>query len=162
MGTYKKSEQAGGEDVLIYFWDNRDGDAFSGWWFGPKVGGDQVWAYHANKTSMVPPTTGWRVPFNGDIDSSMQLKAGGAVGGVAGLMSPQKPGLAPAGGMMTPQNNAQMLAQKQKEIAQKQKEAQEARAAEAKRKTEEMRVKMEEVKKKKEEEMAKKKEADAK
>merc|ERR1712151_525690 len=78
----------------------------------------------------------------------------------------QKPGVAAAGGMMTPmmtpQNNAQMLAQKQKEIAQKQKEAQEARAAEAKRKTEEMRIKMEEVKKKKEEEMAKKKEADAK
>merc|ERR1712151_211799 len=78
----------------------------------------------------------------------------------------QKPGVAAAGGMMTPmmtpQNNAQMLAQKQKEIAQKQKEAQEARAAEAKRKTEEMRVKMEEVKKKKEEEMVKKKEADAK
>merc|ERR1712039_1068041 len=114
-------------------WDARDGDAFSGWWFGPKVGGDQVWAYHANKTSMVPPATGWRVPFNGDIDSSMQLKTGVAAAG--GMMTP----------MMTPQNNAQMLAQKQKEIAQKQKEAQEARAAEAKRKTEEMRVKMEEV-----------------
>merc|ERR1712187_443155 len=72
--TYKKTEQAGGEDVLIYFWDNRDGDAFSGWWFGPKVGGDQVWAYHANKTSLVPPTTGWRVPFNGDIDPNAAME----------------------------------------------------------------------------------------
>merc|ERR1712151_592133 len=96
--TYKKTAQANGEDVLIYFWDARDGEAFSGWWFGPKVGGDQVWAYHANKTSMVPPPTGWRVPFNGDIDSSMQLKSTPA-GAAGGMLSPQKPG---APGMLTP------------------------------------------------------------
>merc|ERR1712087_335504 len=113
--TYKKTMKANGEDVLIYFWDARDGEAFSGWWFGPKVGGDQVWAYHANKTSMVPPVTGWRVPFNGDIDSTMLLKTtpAGAAGGLApagkgGLT----PGLRPA---MTQGNNAQTIAQKQKE-----------------------------------------------
>merc|ERR1712083_18043 len=127
--TYKKTEKAAGEDVLIYFWDARDGEAFSGWRFGPKVGGDQVWAYHANKTSMVPPVTGWRVPFNGDIDSTMQLKTTPA-GAAGGMLSPQKPGapgmLTPGFGLrpgMTPGNNAQTIAQKQKE-------AQEARAAE--------------------------------
>ena len=27
----------------LYYWDDRDGVAFSGWWFGPKIGGDQAW-----------------------------------------------------------------------------------------------------------------------
>merc|ERR1712087_269623 len=71
--TYKKTEQAGGEDVLIYFWDNRDGDAFCGWWFGPKVGGDQVWAYHADKSAQTPPINGWKVPYDGAVDQTMQL-----------------------------------------------------------------------------------------
>ena len=26
----------------LYYWDDRDGVAFSGWWFGPKIGGDQA------------------------------------------------------------------------------------------------------------------------
>ena len=28
--------------VMLYFWDDRDGSDFAGWWFGPKVGGDQA------------------------------------------------------------------------------------------------------------------------
>ena len=35
--------------VLIYFWDDRDGPTFSGWWIGPKVGGDQVWSHADNR-----------------------------------------------------------------------------------------------------------------
>jgi hypothetical protein len=27
---------------MLYYWDDRDGSDFSGWWFGPKVGGDQA------------------------------------------------------------------------------------------------------------------------
>lgn len=60
-----------GFQVLIYYWDERDGPNFHGWWFGPKafwsllartfqVGGDQVWAYNANKLSPVPPASGWK------------------------------------------------------------------------------------------------------
>ena len=26
-------------DVMLYFWDDRDGPDFCGWWFGPKVRG---------------------------------------------------------------------------------------------------------------------------
>ena len=37
--------------VLIYYWDDRDGSSFSGWWIGPKVGGDQVWSHADNRTS---------------------------------------------------------------------------------------------------------------
>eukprot|EP00913_Durusdinium_trenchii_P019400 g18238.t1 len=35
-------EKSKGLDVLIYFWDERDGPELCGWWIGPKVGGDQV------------------------------------------------------------------------------------------------------------------------
>lgn len=27
---------------MLYYWDDRDGSDFSGWWFGPRVGGDQA------------------------------------------------------------------------------------------------------------------------
>ena len=37
--------------VLIYYWDDRDGSSFSGWWIGPKVGGDQVWSHADNRTT---------------------------------------------------------------------------------------------------------------
>jgi len=65
--------QVNGLDVMIYFWDERDGVGFCGWWFGPKVGGDQVWAYHADKTSVNPPQTGWKVPYDGPVDASMAI-----------------------------------------------------------------------------------------
>ena len=35
--------------MLIYYWDERDGPNFTGWWFGPKVGGDQVWSHAENR-----------------------------------------------------------------------------------------------------------------
>merc|ERR1712232_462456 len=117
--TYKKSEQAGGED-------------FSGWWFGPKVGGDQVWAYHANKASTVPPSTGWRVPFNGDVDPSLSIKPIAAGGPPVGV------GLKPGQPALTPQ---QKLQEKMKEDQEKRKAA------------------VAEANKKREEEMAAKKEA---
>ena len=52
---YKKNEPVANNptlDVLIYFWDERDGANFCGWWFGPKVGGDQVWAYNSERTGL--------------------------------------------------------------------------------------------------------------
>jgi len=69
--------QRGQEAVHVYFWDERDGDAFCGWWFGPSVGGDQVWAYHPNR-AMTPPTTGWYVPFGGEMDMTLVLRFGAA------------------------------------------------------------------------------------
>merc|ERR1712032_1749746 len=48
--VYQKVEKARGLDVLIYYWDDRDGSDLSGWWFGPSLGGDQVWAYHPSRT----------------------------------------------------------------------------------------------------------------
>ena len=63
-------------DVLIYFWDERDGANFCGWWFGPKVGGDQVWAYNSER-SATPPSSGWRVPYDGSVDTSFAISTGG-------------------------------------------------------------------------------------
>lgn len=72
--TFKKTTPVNGLDVMLYFWDERDGIAFCGWWFGPAVGGDQVWAFHPNRDN-VPPASGWRVPFNGPSDPTMKLSA---------------------------------------------------------------------------------------
>jgi len=51
-------------DVLLYYWDDRDGASFEGWWFGNKLGGTQVWA-HCKSSGKTPPTTGWKIPWNG-------------------------------------------------------------------------------------------------
>eukprot|EP00403_Amphidinium_massartii_P021773 CAMPEP_0178399264 /NCGR_PEP_ID=MMETSP0689_2-20121128/15192_1 /TAXON_ID=160604 /ORGANISM="Amphidinium massartii, Strain CS-259" /LENGTH=1213 /DNA_ID=CAMNT_0020020039 /DNA_START=145 /DNA_END=3785 /DNA_ORIENTATION=- len=80
--VYKKDSQSNGLDVMIYFWDDRDGADFCGWWFGPKVGGDQVWAYHAHQPMDAPPRTGWQVPYDGPVEKSMTVlpKSGGPPG----------------------------------------------------------------------------------
>jgi len=59
--------------VLIYFWDTRDGERMCGWWFGPLVGGDQVWAFNPNRASPTPPAIGWHVPWDGLVDARMRV-----------------------------------------------------------------------------------------
>lgn len=58
--------------ALIYYWDDRDGDRFKGWWFGPQTGGDQVWA-RADDDSAMPPPSGWKVPWDGKLDPSLRV-----------------------------------------------------------------------------------------
>merc|ERR1719247_235021 len=72
--AYKKDGQVNGLDVMTYYWDERDGPSFCGWWFGPKVGGDQVWAYHPDKNSTMPPQSGWKVPYDGPVDTTFQIQ----------------------------------------------------------------------------------------
>ncbi|CAJ1363675.1 unnamed protein product [Effrenium voratum] len=71
--VYKKNGQVNGMDIMLYFWDDRDGPDFCGWWFGPKVGGDQVWAYHPEKAP-TPPLSGWKVPYDGPVDNTFILQ----------------------------------------------------------------------------------------
>lgn len=71
--VYKKYEKAKGLDVLIYFWDDRDGLELCGWWFGPSVGGDQVWAFHPSRTSTTPPASEWNIPNDGPIDPTFAI-----------------------------------------------------------------------------------------
>eukprot|EP00913_Durusdinium_trenchii_P031989 g29962.t1 len=72
--TYRKDQQVNGLDVMLYYWDERDGPNFAGW-FGPKVGGDQVWAYHPSRSAMTPPLRGWKVPYDGPVDDSFVIGA---------------------------------------------------------------------------------------
>jgi len=89
--VYKKDGPPNSVSVLIYFWDERDGPSFSGWWFGPKVGGDQVWAYNADKAAPTPPLSNWKVPWDGPVDASLRLSQGGAPPGGCTVPPPGGP-----------------------------------------------------------------------
>mmetsp|Transcript_42395 Transcript_42395/g.79518 ORF Transcript_42395/g.79518 Transcript_42395/m.79518 type:complete len:1897 (-) Transcript_42395:76-5766(-) len=69
---FKKIKTTGVEniDVFMYYWDERDGPAFSGWWFGNSVGGDQVWSRNDQK-SLAPPTGGWTIPWDGEVNKEL-------------------------------------------------------------------------------------------
>lgn len=38
----RKNRDKGQPDIYIYFWDNRDGNEFMGWYFGEDVGASDV------------------------------------------------------------------------------------------------------------------------
>jgi hypothetical protein len=57
--AYKRDMQSNDLDVMLYFWDDREGDHLSGWWIGPCLGSDLVWAYNPS-WSESPPEEGWR------------------------------------------------------------------------------------------------------
>jgi len=94
--VYRKNEQVNNLDVLIYYWDDRDGPNFCGWWFGPKVGGDQVWAYNSER-AMTPPPGGWRVPYDGPVDTTFSVSSGSGGGGYAQQQPQQQAPQAPQG-----------------------------------------------------------------
>lgn len=98
--TYKKDCQVNGLDVMSYYWDERDGPGFCGWWFGPKVGGDQVWAYHTDKNAGTPPSTGWKVPYDGPVDPTFVIS-----------VKPKAAAAAPAGGQQAQQGQQQSWGQ---------------------------------------------------
>ncbi|CAK0887525.1 unnamed protein product, partial [Prorocentrum cordatum] len=67
MPTYSKDVQTHDLDVLLYFWDERDGEQFCVLRFGHQLGGDHAWA-HCPGRAPTPPQTGWRAPCDGPID----------------------------------------------------------------------------------------------
>ena len=55
--------------VLIYYWDERDGPSFNGWWFGPKASAEfraqlAVWVYHGSLVTLrlLRPSGAWEGP----------------------------------------------------------------------------------------------------
>ena len=64
--SFKKAMIGNGPAAHVYFWDGRDGPSNWGWWVGPKIGGDDVWAYNPTRNGSSknknPPCTGWQVP----------------------------------------------------------------------------------------------------
>lgn len=183
--TYKKDGQVNGLDVMTYYWDERDGAGFCGWWFGPKVGGDQVWAYHSDKAAMMPPQTGWKVPYDGPVDPtfviSMKPKGGQQAGQQQaagqqqgwGQQQQQQQGWGQQGQQQwTPEQNAQYQAQMAKKMEeqkklqqqqqqlqqlkqQQQQQMQQQQLAEQKRKLEENRKRLEEMNKQRQAEQQK-------
>ncbi|CAK9032904.1 unnamed protein product [Durusdinium trenchii] len=53
--VYRKVD---GKQVLLYFWDARHGTEQMGWWFGPEIGGEKVWAHNASPGGPEPPSKG--------------------------------------------------------------------------------------------------------
>jgi len=142
--VYKKEAPGQTMTVLIYFWDERDGPTFNGWWFGPKVGGDQVWAYNVQKESPVPPSSNWQVPWDGPTDESLRLDSNtGIPPGVPLLPRPL-----PTPGGQPPLKQAKVL--DHADIARREEERQRL-MAEQKEKEEE-RVRMQEENRKRQEE----------
>eukprot|EP00927_Polykrikos_kofoidii_P076739 TRINITY_DN73779_c0_g1_i1.p1 TRINITY_DN73779_c0_g1~~TRINITY_DN73779_c0_g1_i1.p1 ORF type:complete len:2013 (-),score=491.47 TRINITY_DN73779_c0_g1_i1:180-6218(-) len=70
--VYKRIESKQDVSVFLYFWDTRDGADFSGWWFGDKVGGTQVWA-RAPARGLLPPSSGWSVPWDAPLANNLLL-----------------------------------------------------------------------------------------
>lgn len=73
---FKRVPPSGGEGdatVFLYFWDDRDGPNFGGWWFGDQVGGSQVWSRCENDGPL-PPRSGWRIPWDGPVQADLAVE----------------------------------------------------------------------------------------
>lgn len=151
--TYKKDAQVNGLDVQLYYWDDRDGASFCGWWFGPKVGGDQVWAYHPSSTAMTPPKTGWKVPYDGPVDNSFLISP------TTASQTAHVPSSDLSSYSSPYQTAEQRIKQQQQELMQQQMIAQQQKAvqmSEMKKKQEEARRQQEEARVRQQEEVKRK------
>mmetsp|Transcript_156746 Transcript_156746/g.300635 ORF Transcript_156746/g.300635 Transcript_156746/m.300635 type:complete len:1829 (-) Transcript_156746:72-5558(-) len=70
-----KSDETVQSIVLLYYWDERDGPDQCGWWFGPEIGGEEVWCYHNGKADeKLPPEKGWTVLHSGAVDLGLSVQ----------------------------------------------------------------------------------------
>lgn len=85
-GTYHKSSSIGPRAVyrkseagcvaFIYYYKGAD-IKMTGWWVGPEVDGDTVWAYNQSM-STIPPKDGWRHPWESKVPNRLiSLSYGG-------------------------------------------------------------------------------------
>ena len=70
IGTYQdhklfeRISDGGTNTAYLYHWKQQNGHLPTGWWFGPAIGGDSVWAFHpaTNGDALpygLPPASGW-------------------------------------------------------------------------------------------------------
>eukprot|EP00746_Dinoflagellata_sp_MGD_P019323 gnl/MRDRNA2_/MRDRNA2_144904_c0_seq1.p1 gnl/MRDRNA2_/MRDRNA2_144904_c0~~gnl/MRDRNA2_/MRDRNA2_144904_c0_seq1.p1 ORF type:complete len:450 (+),score=88.77 gnl/MRDRNA2_/MRDRNA2_144904_c0_seq1:2-1351(+) len=71
--VFQGTSPSSGIPVLIYFWEDNDNDDNTGWWIGSEVGGQHVWAFNSSIAFPGPPSVGWQVPWNGDVDEDLML-----------------------------------------------------------------------------------------
>lgn len=106
----RKKAPDGVEDVAVYlyYWDNRDGADFSGWWFGDKVGGSQVWS-RVEKADTLPPKSGWRIPWDGDVQNDLVVDASAKTGAPGG--TPGKPAKADVEEVVEEEDDSEIVAE---------------------------------------------------
>eukprot|EP00929_Paragymnodinium_shiwhaense_P100126 TRINITY_DN6218_c0_g2_i1.p1 TRINITY_DN6218_c0_g2~~TRINITY_DN6218_c0_g2_i1.p1 ORF type:complete len:1611 (+),score=399.23 TRINITY_DN6218_c0_g2_i1:100-4932(+) len=73
--VYKSVRQVNNLDLMIYYWDARDGPTFQGWYFGHQVGGNQIWAFSQEWQADAPPERSWRAPMDGPVDPTLTVSA---------------------------------------------------------------------------------------
>lgn len=78
--TFRKSDRWEGLDVVIYYWED-EVPRLCGWWIGPSIGTDQVWAYHPSRIGSSPPTDEWSVPHDAAVDPNFRIAAADRVEG---------------------------------------------------------------------------------
>lgn len=72
----KKTRANGGIDVFVYYWDERDGEAWNGWWFANKVGGDQILVRNGSAEAK-PPADGWTIPwYDSEVETDLTIVRG--------------------------------------------------------------------------------------
>eukprot|EP00746_Dinoflagellata_sp_MGD_P125903 gnl/MRDRNA2_/MRDRNA2_60792_c0_seq2.p1 gnl/MRDRNA2_/MRDRNA2_60792_c0~~gnl/MRDRNA2_/MRDRNA2_60792_c0_seq2.p1 ORF type:complete len:1843 (+),score=571.54 gnl/MRDRNA2_/MRDRNA2_60792_c0_seq2:92-5620(+) len=82
--VFKKTSPVPGRPnvfAYLYYWDARDGQPMSGWWFGDQVGGNEVWAHNllpkAPPANSSPPGSGWKTPWDGPVNPNLVVVATG-------------------------------------------------------------------------------------
>lgn len=79
--VYKRVEPHSPDVVLLYYWDDRDGEAQSGWWFGPEVGGEEVWVHNSKSDgSSMPPENDWNILISDTVDPDFKVLPAGPSG----------------------------------------------------------------------------------
>lgn len=88
--TYSKDVPGG--TVKLYYWDGSHDPSVQGWWYGlsdePSF---QGWWFDAKENdcwytlafcpgnSLLPPSHGWRMPYNGPVESTLAVSCGGSL-----------------------------------------------------------------------------------
>ena len=60
----KRMSGGDGCPCFLYYWDNRDGERFQGWWFAEAYGSDSVYGFAPSSNEQNPPIRGYRIPWN--------------------------------------------------------------------------------------------------
>ena len=80
--VYKRNTQTASKKkrIILFFWDDRDGNLFNGWWFGRKVGdfsSKHLQVYNLDNSTIQPPTSGWLVGNKSKVrNSCIIIKSG--------------------------------------------------------------------------------------
>jgi hypothetical protein len=70
---YKKRKINGDWTEAYIFVCPSSGPHQDGWWIGPEIDGNHVWAHHATKVNKMPPFSLWNVPYDQEVDKKLQI-----------------------------------------------------------------------------------------